>query len=348
MQRKPGFPPTTCNIKVPDCAPLPDPAADDEGESLQRRQQLINFGHSQWGFNNWSWSVTKQDLDFVDYSNGKYSVGVVAFVSISVKIFDIHRENIGYATAVSIQKGLAIYKARKCAVTNALRETLLSFGGSVATELMELDSHKPECNVQLPAHPNISTNNIEPHQENNQNLANKPALLNADPKIPPNKHSLRKDSSDSNSSKDNGNIRSPHASVLPMQNTVKPLPTKATPVPQTKPGVSVVPSVCQPRPPAPIRPNSNDKDKLVESLNEEEMRAERKRRQKMAQEEFRLKQMQKQTVLDADPSDMNTNSFDNVLKEIQTQEFINDSERKRKSPDPSKGSQNKRPANLNT
>lgn len=257
MQRKPGFPPTTCNIKVPDCAPLPDPAADDEGESLQRRQQLINFGHSQWGFNNWSWSVTKQDLDFVDYSNGKYSVGVVAFVSISVKIFDIHRENIGYATAVSIQKGLAIYKARKCAVTNALRETLLSFGGSVATELMELDSHKPECNVQLPAHPNISTNNIEPHQENNQNLANKPALLNADPKIPPNKHSLRKDSSDSNSSKDNGNIRSPHASVLPMQNTVKPLPTKATPVPQTKPGVSVVPSVCQPRPPAPIRPNSN-------------------------------------------------------------------------------------------
>lgn len=28
----------------------------------KKRQWLISFGHSQWGFKNWSWSVTKQDL----------------------------------------------------------------------------------------------------------------------------------------------------------------------------------------------------------------------------------------------------------------------------------------------
>ena len=34
----------------------------DEEEPVQRRQQLINFGHTEWGFNNWSWTVTKQEL----------------------------------------------------------------------------------------------------------------------------------------------------------------------------------------------------------------------------------------------------------------------------------------------
>ncbi|KAI8419735.1 hypothetical protein MSG28_008417 [Choristoneura fumiferana] len=87
MQRKPGYPVANCNIKMPDSIPISEAVpCDDEGDQQQRRQQLINFGHTQWGFNNWSWS---------------------------------------------------------CAVTNALRETLLSFGGNIATELLELlESHR--------------------------------------------------------------------------------------------------------------------------------------------------------------------------------------------------------------
>lgn len=38
---------------------------------------------------------------------------MVAFVSITVKSFDIHRENIGYATSIAHSKGFAIYKSRK-------------------------------------------------------------------------------------------------------------------------------------------------------------------------------------------------------------------------------------------
>lgn len=52
-------------------------------------------------------------LDFVDFTNGRYCAGVVAFVSITVKSFDIHRENIGYATSTANTKGFAIYKSRK-------------------------------------------------------------------------------------------------------------------------------------------------------------------------------------------------------------------------------------------
>lgn len=48
------------------CSVQPESLSSGEGveedEPLQRRQQLINFAHSQWGFNNWSWAVTKQDL----------------------------------------------------------------------------------------------------------------------------------------------------------------------------------------------------------------------------------------------------------------------------------------------
>lgn len=52
----------------------------------------------------------------------------------------------------------------QCAVTNALRETLLSFGGSVATELTELlEAHRIEAPANAP----------EPAIENNQNVANK-------------------------------------------------------------------------------------------------------------------------------------------------------------------------------
>lgn len=62
-------------------------------------------------------------LDFVDFTNGKYCAGVVAFVSITVKNFDIHRENIGYATSVAANKGMAIYKSRKVSFVFVLEQT---------------------------------------------------------------------------------------------------------------------------------------------------------------------------------------------------------------------------------
>lgn len=46
-------------------------------------------------------------------TNGKYTAGVVAFVSVTVKTLDIHRENIGYATSLAPNKGSAIHRARK-------------------------------------------------------------------------------------------------------------------------------------------------------------------------------------------------------------------------------------------
>ncbi|KAM3959267.1 uncharacterized protein ACR2FA_006696 isoform 1-T1 [Aphomia sociella] len=264
MQRKACFPVANCSIKMPDSTSMhaPDTAmSEDDSEQQQRRQQLINFGHTQWGFNNWSWTVTKQELDFVDFANGKYSAGVVAFVSITVKSVDIHRENIGYAISVANNKGFAIYKSRKCAVTNALRETLLSFGGSVATELMEiLETHKSDVNNTNVAPP-------EPLPENNQNISNKPA----EPKNSPLNKNIRKDSSDSCGSNPANNMRLPHQAVPPVvKNAVPPPPppvAKALPMPASLPPAANRPPLPAnaPRPPPPaaapapphVRPNSN-------------------------------------------------------------------------------------------
>ncbi|XP_049876979.1 DNA repair protein RAD52 homolog [Pectinophora gossypiella] len=327
MQRKPGYPVANCNIKMPDGGPSLDLlAAEEDGEHVQRRQQLINFGHTQWGFNNWSWSVTKQELDFVDFANGKYCAGVVAFVSVTVKSFDIHRENIGYATSLASNKGAAIYKSRKCAVTNALRETLLSFGGSVANELMELiESHKSEVS---PA----------PEAENNQNIANK----HTEPKNAPLNRNIRKDSFDSVCSTAN-NMRSPHPPVPTIKNapvvpSVQVPPVQVPPVqvpPVQVPPVQVPPVQVPPVPVPPVqvpptarcaapraRP-SNPNEPRLDSMSEEEARAERKRRQQRAQEQFRLRQAGKMKQDDNQESKPNSHSsgFDSLLMDIPTQDI---------------------------
>ncbi|XP_028169182.1 uncharacterized protein LOC114359124 isoform X2 [Ostrinia furnacalis] len=204
---------------------------DEDPEQQQKRQQLINFGHTQWGFNNWSWTVTKQDLDFVDFTNGKYCAGVCAYVSVTVKSFDIHRENIGYATSLAVNKGFAIYKSRKCAVTNALRETLLSFGGSVATELAELlESHKA---VTPPPAPHPAPD------ENNQNAPNK--MADAAPKNSPLNRGPRKEDCPANN-----RALQPQIKNAPVA-TAHPMPAPALAPRPPRPPV----------PPAPLRPNSN-------------------------------------------------------------------------------------------
>ncbi|XP_022828355.1 DNA repair protein RAD52 homolog isoform X3 [Spodoptera litura] len=366
MQRKPGFPVANCSIKMPDNPMMPEHLlgemrCDEDNEQQQKRQQLINFGHSQWGFNNWSWSVNKQELDFVDFTNGRYCAGVVAFVSITVKSFDIHRENIGYATTTANTKGFAIYKSRKCAVTNALRETLLSFGGSVASDLTELlESTRADAPANAP----------EPLNENNQNVANK----QIEPKNMTLDRAARKDSSDSGTN--HPTLRSPHASAVPppVQNgplvpppAVKNAPSSARVLPTSMPPANRVPPVGPGRPapgpavpppgpapqPAHPRPNSNEPLKNgLEGLSEEEARAERKRRQRLAQEEFRQKQLMKQQGLDEKQElSRNSSSFDHLLMEIPTQDIMieatGEEPGKRKSPGPDTSSAKRRNSSIN-
>lgn len=103
---------------------------------------------------------------------------------------------------------------------------MLSFGGTVATELMELlETHKTEFTAP------------EPQPENNINIPNKPT----EPKNSPHKN-IRKDSSDSNGS----NVR---PLVPAIKNAVHPPP--ALPANQLPPRPPMPPANARPAPPRP-------------------------------------------------------------------------------------------------
>ncbi|XP_037295207.1 DNA repair protein RAD52 homolog isoform X2 [Manduca sexta] len=361
MQRKPSYPVPNCSIKMPDCLPPDLMVGEDDNEQQQRRQHLINFGHSQWGFNNWSWSVTKQELDFVDFANGKYCAGVVAFVSIKLKNLDIHRENIGYATSTANTKGLAIYKSRKCAVTNALRETLLSFGGKVASDLLEiLETARPDVpsvngpgvsaplvNASLVGAPLVSASlansplgnlpvntpiTLADQTENNQNIANRLEPKTSPVALCPRKEEVRPVAVP------------PMARAMPMPAALPPAPAPAR-----------VPPAHAPHPAAvPLRPNSNDPKTGMEGMSEEEARAERKRRQRLAQEEFKQRQLMKNAGLDEKHElSKGHSSIDKLLMDIQTQDIVIDETGpmadtgKRKSPTPNNGRTKRRSSIVN-
>ncbi|XP_052807922.1 DNA repair protein RAD52 homolog isoform X2 [Mya arenaria] len=122
-----------------------------------------------FGFNGWSHSVTHQTIDFVDHYNGKYYVGVSAFVKVVLKD-GIHHEDIGYGVSEGMKsKALSLEKARKEAVTDGLKRALKSFGNAMGNCLGDKDylkcinrAPKPpaeQCNIQemkhSPMDPNI-------------------------------------------------------------------------------------------------------------------------------------------------------------------------------------------------
>ncbi|XP_051489502.1 DNA repair protein RAD52 homolog isoform X4 [Apus apus] len=48
--------------------------------------KVISLANEMFGFNGWAHSVTQQNVDFVDLNNGRFYVGVCAFVKVQLKI----------------------------------------------------------------------------------------------------------------------------------------------------------------------------------------------------------------------------------------------------------------------
>ncbi|XP_045165520.1 uncharacterized protein LOC123529306 isoform X3 [Mercenaria mercenaria] len=101
--------------------------------------RLVNLANEMFGFNGWSHSVTHQTIDFVDHHNGKYYVGVSAFVKVVLKD-GIYHEDIGYGVSEGMKsKALSLEKARKEAVTDGLKRALKSFGNAMGNCLGDKD-----------------------------------------------------------------------------------------------------------------------------------------------------------------------------------------------------------------
>ncbi|KAM4748724.1 DNA repair protein RAD52 homolog [Rhinophrynus dorsalis] len=90
-----------------------------------------------FGYNGWSHSITQQNVDFVDLSNGKFYVGVCAFVKVQLKDGSYH-EDVGYGVSEGLKsKALSLEKARKEAVTDGLKRSLKCFGNALGNCILD-------------------------------------------------------------------------------------------------------------------------------------------------------------------------------------------------------------------
>lgn len=101
--------------------------------------RLTSLANDIFGFNGWSHSVTSSNIDFVDHNNGRFYVGVCAFVRVQLRDGCFH-EDIGYGVSEGMRsKALSIEKARKEAVTDGLKRALKSFGNALGNCLNDKD-----------------------------------------------------------------------------------------------------------------------------------------------------------------------------------------------------------------
>ncbi|XP_023573506.1 DNA repair protein RAD52 homolog isoform X2 [Octodon degus] len=101
--------------------------------------KVISLANEMFGYNGWAHSVTQQNVDFVDLNNGKFYVGVCAFVRVQLKDGAYH-EDVGYGVSEGLKsKALSLEKARKEAVTDGLKRALRSFGNALGNCILDKD-----------------------------------------------------------------------------------------------------------------------------------------------------------------------------------------------------------------
>uniref|UniRef100_A0A2K5HYV6 DNA repair protein RAD52 homolog n=1 Tax=Colobus angolensis palliatus TaxID=336983 RepID=A0A2K5HYV6_COLAP len=103
--------------------------------------RVINLANEMFGYNGWAHSITQQNVDFVDLNNGKFYVGVCAFVRVQLKDGSYH-EDVGYGVSEGLKsKALSLEKARKEAVTDGLkRASLAGLSGRILCSLCSAHS----------------------------------------------------------------------------------------------------------------------------------------------------------------------------------------------------------------
>ncbi|XP_067906880.1 DNA repair protein RAD52 homolog isoform X2 [Heterodontus francisci] len=113
------------------------PAAGGQKVCYIEGHRIVNLANELFGYNGWSHSITQQNVDFVDLINGKFYVGVSAFIKVQLKDGSFH-EDVGYGVSEGLKsKALSLEKARKEAVTDGLKRSLKSFGNVLGNCILD-------------------------------------------------------------------------------------------------------------------------------------------------------------------------------------------------------------------
>ncbi|XP_069558136.1 DNA repair protein RAD52 homolog isoform X2 [Brachyistius frenatus] len=99
--------------------------------------RVIGLANEMFGYNGWSHSISQQNVDFIDLLNGKFYVGVSAFVKVQLKDGSFH-EDVGYGVSEGLKsKALSLEKARKEAVTDGMKRALKCFGNALGNCILD-------------------------------------------------------------------------------------------------------------------------------------------------------------------------------------------------------------------
>ncbi|KAL9084762.1 MAG: hypothetical protein Q9159_005047 [Coniocarpon cinnabarinum] len=104
-------------------------------------EKVINLANEVFGFNGWSSSIQRSEIDFVDVSENtnKVTLGMSVIVRVTLRDGTFH-EDMGYGHIENCKgKAPAFEKARKEAVTDALKRALRNFGKVLGNCLYDKD-----------------------------------------------------------------------------------------------------------------------------------------------------------------------------------------------------------------
>ncbi|CAI4047772.1 hypothetical protein SKDZ_13G1010 [Saccharomyces kudriavzevii ZP591] len=101
--------------------------------------RVINLANQIFGYNGWSTEVKSVVIDFLDERQGRFSIGCTAIVRVTLTS-GTYREDIGYGTVENEKrKPAAFERAKKSAVTDALKRSLRGFGNALGNCLYDKD-----------------------------------------------------------------------------------------------------------------------------------------------------------------------------------------------------------------
>ncbi|AGO14106.1 AaceriAER306Cp [[Ashbya] aceris (nom. inval.)] len=101
--------------------------------------KAINLANQIFGFNGWSSEVKSVTVDFMDERQGRFTIGCTAVVRVTLSD-GTFREDIGYGTVENDRrKSGAFERAKKSAVTDALKRSLRGFGNALGNCLYDKD-----------------------------------------------------------------------------------------------------------------------------------------------------------------------------------------------------------------
>ncbi|KAJ3046862.1 DNA repair protein rad52 [Rhizophlyctis rosea] len=115
-------------------------------------------------FNGWSSSIVDLTPDFVDIEHGRVSVGISVIVRITLKDGTYH-EDVGYGSIENAKtKAAAFEKAKKEAVTDAIKRALKHFGNALGSCVYDKQYIKQVSRMSTPT-PTFDVNKFHRHPD---------------------------------------------------------------------------------------------------------------------------------------------------------------------------------------